>query len=113
MDRLTKDARLVLSCIYRKYRAVRSQQIPKSEARIFESDFYLSEERISSWLFDDVQDAIEELARIGFVEHWLDGSFELLDAGINAVEQRLPDNLIEGIIDVASIIASLLPSLRG
>ncbi len=112
MDELTKDARILLSCIYRKYRAVRSERIPKSQARLFDADFYLSEEHISSWMYEDVQDCLEELAAIGFVEHFIDGSFELLNSGIIAIERRLPDTLKDGIIDLASIITSLLSVFR-
>lgn len=108
MDNLTKDARLLLSCIYRKYRSVRSERIPKAQAQKFEQDFYLSEERISSWLDADVQSTLAELHKAGYVKRDIIGGFKLLDNGINAVESRLPDALKDGLIDIASIIASLL-----
>lgn len=104
MPELTKDADILICCIYKEYLQRRKENIPKSQALAFDFNFYMSDKKLSKWLENDVKFTLAELSRKGYIKLWLGCSFCLLDNAIIYMENRFKD----GIIEVTDFISKFL-----
>ena len=77
MVSLTKDADLLVCCIYKEYLSRRKSGIPKDDASLFENDISTISDKISSWPKEDIYDTLSELKEITFVKIYIDGSFKI------------------------------------
>lgn len=102
---LTKDADKLLCQIYAEYLKRRKNGVRKSQAIHFEAPPLLVEEFLCGEHPDDVSDLIFDLAKINFVEAYLDASFYLTDNAIIYMENRFKNGLIE----VADFISKFIP----
>lgn len=95
MDEITKDADILLCCIYKIYLQKRKDNIPKSEAVEFNLDFYESNKKISKWHVDDIKSTLAELSRAGYIKLYFGCSFTLLTDTIVYMENRFKNGIIE------------------
>lgn len=95
MPELTKDADLLICCIYKEYLSQRKSGVSKSDACLFESDFYTTSNKISSWSEDDVFDTLSELEKNSFVKTFIDGSFQITEKLVIYMENRFKNGLSE------------------
>ena len=100
---MTKDADKLLCCVYKTYLERRNSCMSKEDSRYFENDFYKSDSHLSSWSYDDIDDTLNELKRIGYVKKSVTGSFELLDESVEYMENRFKNGLTE-VLDIISKI---------
>lgn len=102
---LTKDADKMICCIYKTFLQRRKSGISKSSAKQFSDDYFQSDKQLSSWLPDDLDDALLEIGRAGLVAVYLGGNFDLTDSGIIYMENRFKNGLNE----VLDFISKLIP----
>lgn len=95
MADLTKDADKLICCIYKEYLEKRKSGNSKSDAKEFESDFYLSIKSISDWNSDDISDTLQELKNAGFLKMYITNDFSLNDEAIIYMENRFKNGLAE------------------
>ena len=102
---LTKDADLLACCLYKEFLNRRKSGIPKRQANYFDSTFYKSSDKISSWCSEDFHDTVVELKHEGLAKMYIDGGFAITDAFVIYMENRFRNNLIE----VTDFIAKFIP----
>lgn len=68
MADLTKDADLLVCCIYKEYLNHRKSDISKDDASLFENDISTISDRISSWPKEDIYDTLSELEETAFIK---------------------------------------------
>ena len=102
---LTKDGDKMICCIYKTFLQQRKNGIPKSSARRFPMDYFKSDEKLSSWLDEDLDDTLLEIGRAGLVKIYIGGNFDLTDSGIIYMENRFKNGLNE----VVDFISKLIP----
>lgn len=92
---ITKDAEKVLCCIYKIYLERRKDNISKSQAVEFDSDFYKNDKHLSKMDNNDIYECIVELKENGCIKMYIDGSFILLNSTIVYMENRFKNGLNE------------------
>lgn len=102
---LTKDADKMICCIYKTFLQQRKSGVPKSSARRFPLEYFKSEEKLSSWLSEDLDETLLELKRADLVKMYIDGNFDLTDSGIIYMENRFKNGLNE----VVDFISKFIP----
>lgn len=102
---LTNDADKMICCIYKAFLQCRKSGAAKADARRFESDYFASDNKLSSWHDRDISDTLLELARSGLVKVYIGGNFDLTDAGIIYMENRFKS----GINEVTDFISKFIP----
>lgn len=102
---LTKDGDLLACCLYKEYLNRRKSGISKRQANYFESNFYTSMNKISSWCKDDIHYTVYELKRAGLVKMYVDGGFYVTTDFIIYMENRFKNNLKE----VTDFIGNFIP----
>lgn len=102
---LTKDADKMICCIYKTFLQLRKNGTPKSSARRFSDDYFRTDEKLSSWTEEDLNETLLEIARAGLVKIYIGGNFDLTDSGIIYMENRFKNGLNE----VIDFISKLIP----
>lgn len=102
---LTKDADLLVCCVYKEYLSRRKNGMPKRQANTFHADFKNSAPKISKWLDDDYFYTIGELRRAGFVRVFLDHTFVITDHCIIYMENRFKNGLKE----ITDFVSKFMP----
>lgn len=92
---LTKDADKMICIIYRDFLSRRKDRISKSEASRFSNDYFQSQEVFKSWLADDLDFTLLELAKAGLVKIFIGGNFDLTESGVYYMENRFKNGLLE------------------
>ncbi len=106
MVELTKDANLLVCCIYKEYLSRRKSGISKAEASIFENDISDISDKISSWSKEDILYTLSELKELSFVRVYIDGSFKITKELVVYMENRFKNGLTE-VLDFISSLSSL------
>ncbi|MCI8925220.1 MAG: hypothetical protein HFI45_14705 [Lachnospiraceae bacterium] len=104
MVSLTKDADLLVCCIYKEYLSRRKSGISKDDASLFENDISTISDRISSWSKEDISDTLSELKEIAFVKIYIDGSFKITKELVIYMENRFKNGLTEVIEFISKFI---------
>lgn len=105
MAELTKDANLLVCCIYKEYLSRRKSGLSKGEASLFENDLRAISNKISSWSTEDISDTLLELKGMAFVKMYIDGSFQITKELIIYMENRFKNGLTE----VMDFISKFIP----
>lgn len=95
MTDLTKDADLLVCCIYKEYLSRRKSGISKDDASLFENDISTISDRISSWSKEDIYDTLSELEETVFIKIYIDGSFKITKELVIYMENRFKNGLNE------------------
>ena len=105
MIELTNDADKMICYIYQSFLQCRKNGSPKSEARYFSADYFLTDKNFSTWHPQDISETRMELGKQQLVKIYIDGSFELTDHGIVYMENRFKNNVKE----LAEFISQFIP----
>jgi len=90
---ITKESYNILCVIYKAYLQKRKNDIPKRQAKNFDSDISFHTEYLPTIHFDDLYAAIVELSNFGYLKKYVDGGFILTDEGIILMENKFKNNL--------------------
>ncbi|WP_368295646.1 hypothetical protein [Enterocloster citroniae] len=102
---LTKDADKMICCIYKSFLQIRKDGGSKPSARRFAENYFSTDKILSSWLDEDLDDTMLELARAGLIKIYIGGNFDLTDQGIIYMENRF----VNGLKEVSDFIAKFIP----
>ena len=102
---VTKDADKLVCNIYKTYLSRRNNGLTKSEAKSFDSDFYIEIPSLSSWSEDDIDETLNELKRAGFIKKYIYGDFQIQDDFIIYMENRFKNGLTE----ITDFISRFIP----
>lgn len=102
---LTKDADLLVCCVYKEYLNRRKSGIPKRQANTFHPDFKETTQKLSNWHHDDYLFTVSELKRAGFARLYPDGTFAITDQCVIYMENRFKNGLKE----VTDFVTKLIP----
>ena len=69
MERISKDAATVLHALYSQYQSRRKVRQPKYEAVFFNSVQNIHDDLCPEMLVEDVDEAMRELGRVGYLEN--------------------------------------------
>ena len=102
---LTKDTDKIFCLIYEEYLNRRKADIPKSEAKSFQSPGVLQTEFLQGMPEDDICEALAELEKNKLITRYIHDDFRLSNDGITFMENRFKNSLKE----VTDFIAKFIP----
>ena len=102
---LTKNADKLLCFMYKIFLDRKKLGQSQHEARKFIGHFYESDENLSRWPKADVDDALMELGKSGYLRITIGPAFELTDLAIIKLENRFKN----GVKDLLSFISQFVP----
>lgn len=107
---LSRDTEKAFKILFCEYKRRRKTGESKSDSLCFEDYSYYKISAFSSWLRSDIDSAIQELNRVGFLRLDILDNVFLTEKGIIYMEEKPIKffNDLIGIFDISSIINSTL-----
>lgn len=109
---LTKDAKKLLSLLYKKYLKKREEGLPKSKACVLGSSHIIHESLCPDWIFEDVVCACRELSHAHLLEcRWGNNIpvwTSITDDGISYMENRFKNVFL----DTSGIFSKLIELIK-
>lgn len=104
---MTRETEKAFIIIYSEYLRRRSFGTAKSQATYFENAKLKNIDAFSLWNSDDIRSSIDELVQIGFVKMDIVGGVQLMNPGIEYMEQK-PKEYFSAFAGVVKGIAELI-----
>ncbi len=95
MVELTKDADKMICIIYKQYLNKIKSGMSKTASYQFKDNFYINDKDLSKWHYNDVNTALLELNRKGYIKLNIIGDFNITDQAIIYMENRFKNGFIE------------------
>ncbi len=104
-ENLTRDADKILCTLYGEYLNRRKDGSSKEDAAAFNPSQDIQDELFPDTPLDDLNDALSELNKAGFIKMNITDSFELQKSAIIDLEGRFK----KGLIEVTDFISKFIP----
>ena len=105
---MTKDAKTVLYHMYKEYLVLRSNHLPKSKAKRFDSTESIQKALFPDWCIEDIDEALRELEINGYVNNNYASEIiyecELTDNAISVMENQNKEKLLSALDFISKFI---------